>query len=617
MTTYNALPATTTAHPAAVGIPVPDMDAYAAAWIAHCLPGGDAAAVDSPAYQYAVDMLARYDSYTRAAMDNVHPAHVPAGRHYTDSHAAALSAIPAAKRAARRAAIVARAACTHSPAPAVICPPLSMRTRIASMLETDIIQGRHSGATGVVRIDYDTPAHDVLVYPAAVYVPGDNGTSVAVQPQGAPRLAHCPAKSVHAVDTVPYSRPATPYKGSTAAACPKSYHPGIDAAAPVSAPAPLYSSSYAAQHSAAAPMSTPLMDIAGAIACNVVKRQYTDTAHSKFQALLWDNTADYIAAQAAAGMPDLLDRVQDAAADYAAALDAAKHDCKVLGLSGHVRARYIADATAHEKAALAAAKAAVQAAEKVCAATYTDFADIKTAAYTAGLELLTQFARWTAKKGGTAPENVDCDELITALVARNNAEKQDLTAARAAKDAAADAARKAGYKRLMDCPAYRDAKAALAKYRRRNLIITMSSAARKYVGGCDHGGQMVYADIDAAARRAKDVQSAENAALYKALDNAAVYDQHYTAAKLDLLNIVTDTQPRAVLSLYMDGWIMADIITAMRRLYPAEKWYLSKVYRLLSAARAVIATSEGYCDTVQCRAYLDAIRAAADAAAAK
>ena len=563
---YIALPETTTAHPAAVKIPVPNMDAYAAAWLAHCLPGGDAAAVDSPAYQYVVDMLARYDSYTRAAMDNVHPAHVPAGRHCTDSHAAALASIPAAKRAARRAAIVARAACAHSPAPAVICPPLSMRTRIAAMLETDIIQGRHSGTT---------------------------------------------------VDTVPYSRPATPYKGSTAAACPKSYHPGIDAAAPTSAPAPLYSSSYAAQHSAATPMSTPLMDIAGAIACNVVKRQYSDTAHSKFQGLLWDNTADYIAAQAAAGMPDLLDRVETAAADYAAATDAAKHDCKALGLSGHVRARYIASATKDAKAALASAKAAVQAAEKVCAATYTDFADIKLAAYTAGLELLQQFARWTVKNGGTAPENADCDSLINTLIARNNAEKKDLSAARAAKDAAADAARKAGYKRLMDCPAYRDAKAALAKYRRRSLIITMSCAARKYVGGCDHGGQMVYADIDAAARRAKDVQSAENAALYRALDNAAAFDQHYTAAKLDLLNIVTDGQPRAVLSLYMDGWIITDIVDAMRRMYPAEKWYLSKVYRLLSAARAVIATSEGYCDTVQCRAYLDAIRAAADTAATK
>lgn len=481
----------------------------------------------------------------------------------------------------------------HTAAPAVCITPLSPAVRIASMLITDDITGRfsrHAAAVAVARI-YPRP---VLTHTADGYT--------YIQPDGPARLV--------AVDDGPaYSRPAAPYNGNTADSVPVSYHPGINAAAPTAAPAPLYKSSYTAQHTMQAAAVTPLQNLAGAVACNVVKRRYSDTAVSRFLTLQWDNVHDAARNNAAQNMENLAVQYETAAAAFDAAETLAKRDAKILGLSGHVKSRYIAENTAAEKAALQSVKNHIAAAEKLDNTTVSDFADIKSAAYLAGLELLEQFARWTVKNGGTAPENVDDDTLINALISRNSAEKEDLKAARAAVEFTKDAARKSGYIRLMDFAPYREAKERLAKYRRRNLVIVMSSAARSYIGQEDHGGKVQAADIDAAARRAKDVTSAENAALYRAVDSAAKEDSYYTAARADILNTVQDVQARAAIACIIDGYTMEATAARLASLYPAEKWYKMRISRLVAAARANIAHADGYRDNVQCTAYLDAIAA--------
>lgn len=510
-----------------------------------------------------------------------------------------------ARRSAARVYRAARIAASHSAPAAVLITPITPAARVAAMLITDDITGRftrHAAAVAVAR-----------VYPRPVLT-RTNGGYCYIQPDGPAYLAP--------VDNAPaYRRPAVPYTGGTAESVPVSYHPGIKAAAPTAAPAPLYKSSYAAQHTMHTGAVSPLMGLAGAVACNVVKRRIQDTMPtgekdihgdgglSRFNALLIDNARDFRRNNAAQNMENLAVQYEHAAAALDAAQTLAKRDVKILGLTGHVKSRYIAENTAAEKAALQSIKDSIAAAEKCDNTTISDFADIKSAAYIAGYELLTQFARWTVKNGGKAPENIDCDDLINTLIARNNAEKDDLTAARAAVDAAKDAARRAGYARLMDFAPYRDAKEQLKKYRRRNLVIVMSSAARTYIGSVDHGGNVHAADIDGAARRAKDVQSAENAALYKAVDNAAVYDEHYTAARADILNTVQDARARAAVACIIDGYTMDQTAARLAQLYPAEKWYKMRVSRLIAAARADIAAADGYRDNIQCAAYLDAIAA--------
>lgn len=410
-------------------------------------------------------------------------------------------------------------------------------------------------------------------------------------------------------DATAYRRPATPYTGSSAENVPASYHPGIAAAAPTAAPAPLYKSSYAAQHTMHGGAITPLMGLAGAVACNVVKRRFEDSAAPRFLTLQWDNVRDAKRNSAAQNMDKLTAQYEKAAAALNAAESLAKRDVKLLGLTGHVKAHYIAENTAAEKAALQSIKNAIVAAEKYDSDTISDFADIKHSAYIAGYELLEQYARWTVKNGGKAPETIDCDELINSLISRNQSEKENLKSARAAVESTKEAARRAGYSRLMDFAPYRNAKEQLTKYRRRNLIIVMSSAARTYIGEEDHGGKVHAADIDGAARRSKDVQSAENAALYKAVDNAAVYDEHYTAARADILSVIQDARARAAVACIMDGYTMDAIAARLAQMYPAEKWYKMRISRLVAAARADIANSDGYKDNVQCTAYLDAIAA--------
>ncbi len=466
-----------------------------------------------------------------------------------------------ARRAAARVQRTARIAAAHTAPAAVLITPITPATRIAAMLITDDITGRltrHVAAVAVARV---------------------------------------------------YSSPAVPYTGGTTKNVPVSCHPGIKAAAPTAAPAPLYKSSYAAQHTMHGGAVSPLMSLAGAVACNVVKRRFEDSAAPRFLSLQWDNVRDAKRDTAAQNVENLAIQYAHAAAALDAAQTLAKRDAAILGLTGHVKSRYIAENTAAEKAALQSIKDSIAAAEKCDNTTISDFADIKSAAYIAGYELLAQFARWTAKNGGETPKNVDCNSLITALIARNNAEKNDLTATRAAVDAAKDAARRAGYTRLMDFAPYRDAKEQLKKYRRRNLVIVMSSAARAYIGTVDHGGNVHAADIDGAARRAKNVQSAENAALFKAVDNAAAYDEHYTAARVDILNTVQDARARAAVACIIDGYTMDQTAARLAQLYPAEKWYKMRVSRLIAAARADIAAADGYRDTVQCAAYLDAIAA--------
>ena len=498
-----------------------------------------------------------------------------------------------ARRAAARVYRAARIADTHTAPAAVLITPITPAARVAAMLITDDITGRftrHAAAVAVAR-----------VYPRPVLT-RTNGGYCYIQPDGPAYLAP--------VDNAPaYRRPAVPYTGGTAESVPVSYHPGIKAAAPTAAPAPLYKSSYAAQHTMHTGAVSPLMGLAGAVACNVVKRRFEDSAAPRFLTLQWDNVRDANRNTAAQNMENLAVQYEHAAAALDAAQTLAKRDAKILGLTGHVKTRYIAENTAAEKAALQSIKDSIAAAEKCDNTTISDFADIKSAAYIAGYELLTQFARWTVKNGGKAPENIDCDDLINTLIARNKSEKEDLKAARAAVDAAKDAARRAGYARLMDFAPYRDAKEQLKKYRRRNLVIVMSSAARTYIGGVDHGGNVHAADIDGAARRAKNVQSAENAALYKAVDNAAVYDEHYTAARADILNTVQDARARAAVACIIDGYTMDQTAARLAQLYPAEKWYKMRVSRLIAAARADIAAADGYRDTVQCAAYLDAIAA--------
>lgn len=495
-------------------------------------------------------------------------------------------------RAARRVQRAAAIASAHTTAPAVCITPVSPAVRIATMFITDDITGRFTRSAAAVTIS--------RIYPRPILTHTINGYTY-IQPHGAPVLA--------TVDnTTAYRAPAKPFTGSTAESVPASYHPGIQDAAPTAAPAPLYKSSYAAQHAMNAAAS-PLQNLAGAVACNVVKRRYSDTAVSRFLTLQWDNIHDTARNNAAQNMENLSSQYEHAAAALDAAESLAKRDAKILGLSGHVKTRYIAENTAAEKAALQSVKNHIAAAEKLDNTTISDFADIKSAAYIAGFELLKQFARWTVKNGGTAPENVDNDAFINTLLARNAADKDAIAAARAAVESTKDAARKAGYNRLMDFAPYRDAKTALAKYRRRSLIIIMSSAARTYIGQADHGGKTIAADIDAAARRAKDVQSAENAALYKAVDNAAVYDEHYAAASADILNVVQDARARAAVACIMDGYTMDQIAARLAQMFPAEKWYKMRVSRLIAAARADIAAADGYRDTVQCAAYLDAIAA--------
>lgn len=489
-------------------------------------------------------------------------------------------------RSAARVDRAARIAKEHKPAPAVCITPVSPAARIAAMLITDDITGRFSARA--------TASSARRVYPRPILTRTDKGY-IYVQPDG-------PARMVATDDGPAYRAPAKPYTGSTVESVPTSYHPGIKLASPTAAPAPLYKSSYKAQHTMQAAAVTPLQNLAGAVACNAVKRRYSDTAVSRFLTLQWDNVRDAKRNDAAETVDNLAIQYEDAAAALDAAETLAKRDAKILGLIEHVRARYIADNTSAEKAALQSVKERITAAEKLDNTTLSDFADVKSAAYMAGYELLKQYAAYLNKKDGKTSKSIDCEELVNSLIARNNAEKEDLQAARAAVEATKDAAKKAGYTRLMDFAPYRDAKAALAKYRRRNLVITMSSAARTYIGGEDHGGKVQAADIDAAARRSKDVQSAENAALYKAVDNAAKEDAYYTAARADILSCVHDKQARAVCSGIMDGLTQTQIARALNISQ-------SKVCRLFVIARADIARAEGYRDNVQCKLYLDAIAA--------
>lgn len=506
----------------------------------------------------------------------------------------------AAKQAARNRRITRRMdahkARTAVYTPAVIVPPVSPAVRVAAMLITDDITGRFARAAAGFAVR--------RVYPKGILTRTTDGAYTYVQPDGPAYLEQ--------VDNGPaYHRPATPYTGSTAAACPVSYHPGIKLATPTASPAPLYKSSYSAQHAVQAAAVSPLLNLAGAVACNVVKRRYSDSAVSRFLTLQWDNVHDAARNNAAENIDDLTEEYTKAAAALDAAETLAKHDCKILGITGHVRARYIEENTAAEKAALQAVKSHITAAEKLDNTSISDFADIKSAAYLAGFELLEQYAHFMVKKGGTMSKNIDSEELINALIARNTAEKEDLTAARAAVEETKDAAHKAGYTRLMDFAPYREAKEKLAKYRRRNLIITMSSAARSFIGQEDHGGKVQAADIDAAARRAKDVTSAENAALYKAVDSAAKEDSYYTTARADIISAVQDAKGKIVIAAIIDGYTVEQVTAHLAKVYPSEKWYSRKVYRLFAAARADIANCDAFKDSVQCRTYLAYLTAAA------
>ena len=375
------------------------------------------------------------------------------------------------------------------------------------------------------------------------------------------------------------------------------------------APAPTYKASYAAQHTIMGNVQTPLLDIAGAVACNAVKYRYQDSGLPRFLSLQWDNSRDFARNNAGKNIQTLADDYTAAAAALAAAEDIAKRDAKILGLKNHVKSQYISENTAAEKTALQRVKNAIVAAEKLDNTTISDFADIKSAAYIAGYNLLSQYFRWYAKKNGVSFETVDCEECINSMLAYNAAEKDALNAAKKARDDAKDAAKKAGYKRLVDFAPYQAAKQLYDKYNNRNLIAVMARAARAYIGGQDHDGKSIAADIDAAARRAKDVTSAENAALYKAVDDAAEYDAYYTAIRADLLSIVQDDRARVALAAYIDGYTMQAIAARLAAVYPTEKWYTMRVSRLIATARADIANADGYKDNIQCTAYLDAIAA--------
>lgn len=65
---------------------------------------------------------------------------------------------------------------------------------------------------------------------------------------------------------------------------------------------------------------------------------------------------------AAQNMENLATQYEDAAAVLDAAQTLAKRDAKILGLTGHVKTRYIAENTAAEKAALQSIKDSIAAA---------------------------------------------------------------------------------------------------------------------------------------------------------------------------------------------------------------------------------------------------------------